>query len=346
VITKRRFIVALVAVAVAAGTAAIVNHRVRTLPENAVLRYGDTVVTAQQLGRRVAVLEAVYGVEPPTRGPARVRFNRDAAKSYAVSLVLDDIAASRGIKVSDQAASREVTLTVKKKLGGDDDAFIDFLAHAGVNRADIVDEVRRTIAARRLFARVTADVPEVTTAQARRVYTSQRSRMKSPEQRTLRTIVVPSESEAARIRQQLDGGADFATMARQASRDAVSMADGGLLGTLPRSALEPAFGKAAFSAKAGSVFGPVRGQHGWNVGRVDAVVPPRPLAFDEMKGALTRQLTADRQAAAWDPWLRRQLRAAEVEYAPDYRPKDPIAVKLPSTSIHANVEQVEGRRRQ
>jgi peptidyl-prolyl cis-trans isomerase C len=323
--TKRQAVIGVLLGLVVIASSALVTHRLRALPRDAVLRYGDTVVTTADFDKRVAVLKAIYGVQPPARGIARARFNRDAAKSYGVSLVLDETAASEGIRVADSAASRELSSMVDEKLGGDTDAFIDFLAQAGLSRADVVDEVRRTIAARRLYAKVTAKVVPATTADARRTYEAQKASMVSPEQRTLRTIVVPTEAEAVRVRQQVDSGADFTSVARDESQDAVSKADGGLLGTLPQSSLEPAFGAAAFRADKGAVFGPVRGQRGWNVGRVDDIVPPRALTFAEAKDDIIRQLTAIRLAAAWDPWLYRQLRKADIEYADAYRPKDPYA---------------------
>jgi peptidyl-prolyl cis-trans isomerase C len=323
--SKRRLIVGLLLLLAVAGIAVVITHRLHALPENAVLRYGDTVVTTRDFDRRVGVLSAVYGVRPPTDGAGRARFNRNAAKSYAVSLVLEEAAAKRGIRVADAAASREVSSLVDEKLGGDSDAFVDFLAQAGLKRSDVVDEVRRTMAARRLYAQVTATVTEATTADARRAYASHRASMRAPEQRTVRTIVVPSRADAERIRDRLDSGADFATVAREESRDTVSRADGGLLGTVARSALEPAFGAAAFLATEGAVFGPVQGRYGWNVGRVDAVIAARPITFDEIKDVLIRQLTAARLAAVWDPWLHQRLRDADIVYAPAYRPTDPLA---------------------
>lgn len=331
--TKRAFMVGLPLLLAVVGGAALVAHRMHALPKDAVLRYGDTVVTTKDFDKRVAVLKAVYGVQPPATGAARVRFNRDAAKAYAVSLVLGKVAASEGIEVADSAASREVSSMVDQKLGGDSDAFVDFLTQAGLSRNDVVEEVRRTIAARRLYAKVTAKVREATVTDARRTYDSQKASMTSPEQRTLRTIVVPSKTEADRIRHLLDSGADFATLARDESQDAVSRPEGGLLGTLPQSTLEASFGREAFRADKGAVFGPVRGERGWNVGRVDDIVPPRQLTFAEAKDDLIRQLTAARLAAAWDPWLYRQLRKADVKYASAYRPKDPFGTGDPSARL-------------
>lgn len=116
-----RRIAAGIAVVVGVGVLGYVAvERVTGLPDGAVLRVGDTVVTEPQFRQQLDLLEAFYGAKPPVDGPEREQFERDAAQATAVSLVVDQAAPSRGVVASDaetQAGWR--TARLRGVLGGD-----------------------------------------------------------------------------------------------------------------------------------------------------------------------------------------------------------------------------------
>ncbi len=80
-----------------------------------------------------------------------------------------------------------------------------------------------------------------------------------------RHILVATEEEARGILTALQGGADFATVAAERSRDPGSRATGGDLGWFPKDMMVPAFADAAFGARTGSTVGPVQTQFGWHL---------------------------------------------------------------------------------
>lgn len=324
------------AVTLAVGSGVVLaTSAAESLPDGAVLQYRDNVVTEDQLSDRVSSLEALYGVTPPTGGDEVDEFRRAAAKSAAVGLVLEHEAGERDIVVSDKQARAELSKIISDRLGGDRDAFVRFLADAGVTEGVILEEIKRTIATNRLFEEVTADVPVVTESEARKEYDARRADMTTPEKRVLRNIVVASEEDADAVREALGSGAPFARVARVTSLDASTKDDGGRLGTVEEAGLDPAYAAVAFAAQQGAVFGPVQSQHGWNVGKVERVVPGEPLSFDQLRATLVQALTSRAQLDAWRDWLGDVLERADVEYAEEYRPADP-------TSAPADVEPTPG----
>ena len=323
------------AVTLAVGSGVVLTtSAAESLPAGAILEYRGNIVTEEQLSDRVSSLEALYGVTPPTDVDDVDDFRRAAAKSAAVGLVLEHEAVERDIVVSDKQARAELSKIISDRLGGDRDAFVRFLADAGVTEGVILEEIKRTIATNRLFEAVTADVPDATEAEARKEYDARRADMTTPEKRVLRNIVVASKEDADAVHAALGSGAAFARVARTSSLDASTKDNDGRLGTVEETELDPAYAAVAFAARQGAVFGPVQSQHGWNVGKVERVVPGEPLGFEQVRATLVQALTSRAQLDAWRDWLGDVLERADVEYADEYRPADP-------TSAPADVEPTE-----
>ena len=79
-----------------------------------------------------------------------------------------------------------------------------------------------------------------------------------------RHILVDSEAEASRLKQQLKLGADFATLAKRHSR-CPSGKKGGDLGEIkPRMMVRP-FDQVVFSKPLHQVQGPIKTQFGWHL---------------------------------------------------------------------------------
>lgn len=137
-------------------------------------------------------------------------------------------------------------------------------------------------------------------------YAKNLDRYQEAERRRVRHILVDDEKTAKALLGQLRAGEDFAELARQSSKDAVSAAQGGDLGLSDKGAFVPAFAEAAFSLKAGELGGPVKTEFGYHLIRVDSIEPARGKSFDDvrdelaasMKRELASQVLADREEQA------------------------------------------------
>lgn len=81
-------------------------------------------------------------------------------------------------------------------------------------------------------------------------------------------ILVTSEAEAKMLLGKIKGGADFAALAKQYSKDPGSAAKGGDLGYFPTGTMVEPFEKAAFSLKPGEVSGIVQSPFGYHIIKV------------------------------------------------------------------------------
>lgn len=295
------------------------------LPKNAVFRAGETVVTEGDLQQRIDILEALYGLKVPQKGPKLERFNRDAAKSLAVSLIVDRAAKDHGIVISEKGAHDALTSLIEDRLPGGRDSFVQFLATREITERDVLNEVRRQIATTRLFAQTTSDVPQVTNAVVRQAYQDRKKEMIIPEKRHLRNIVVQSKNDANQLMARIRTGAEFAALAKRYSIDRSTRYQGGDIGTLYAEQLDRRYADAAFRTDRGNFFGPVKTQHGWNIGQVLSITPAKQLDFDRVKQQLAVDLYNKRKYVAWRSWLSNQIRNADIEYADGYRPGSPDA---------------------
>lgn len=323
---RARLVSLVLGVLVAASAATQVGIAWATaLPDNAVLRAGDTVVTEDVFQQRVDVLEALYGIKPPEQGPKLDKFNKDAAKSIALSLVLDRAAQERNVVIADKKAQEALDKMIEEQLPGGRDAFVQHLGSQGIAERDVLDEIERQLVTTKLFEQVTADVTPATDKEVRQAYQDRKQEMVRPEQRHLRNIVVDSRDKAKQVLDQAKGGADFAQLAAEHSLDQSTKEKGGDLGTLSADQLDKKYAGAAFQADENSFFGPVQTQHGWNIGQVLKITPAKQLSFDQVKKQLEAELTNKRKLDTWRTWLGNQIKAADVEYADEYRPDNPDA---------------------
>lgn len=110
-----------------------------------------------------------------------------------------------------------------------------------------------------------------------------------------RHILVPTEDEAKEIEAELKKGADFATLAKEKSKDP-GAADGGDLGYFTKDQMVPEFSAAAFKLDKGQISDPVHTQFGWHIIKVeDKRIKPTPT-FDEVKPQLENYVAHKAQA--------------------------------------------------
>lgn len=131
---------------------------------------------------------------------------------------------------------------------------------------------------------------QVTDAAAKAVYDEQVAKLPPEQEISARHILVKTEDEAKDILKQLQGGADFAELAKSKSLDTGSGASGGDLGYFSHNQMVKAFEEAAFALNKGELSKPVQTEFGWHVIRVeDKRNRPAP-AFDEVKDQINASL--------------------------------------------------------
>jgi peptidyl-prolyl cis-trans isomerase C len=321
--SRSRVWLAVIVAAIVAALVAVVALTRPSVPEGAAFVYDDRVVGTDELDKRIDVLRALYGITAPKSGKERDRFRRSAAKSYAVTLILDQKAREMGVRVSEKEA-RDVLDKLIDSQFGNRDTFIEILGNVGTSERAVLNELRRQGTTIELRTKVIGKVT-ISDAFLKSSFQQRKAELATPELRRLNNVVVRSEDEAQDVARRLAAGESIDVIAAEVSIDESTRDKGGDLGNLGAAQLEAPVAKAAFSVRKGQVYGPVKASQGWNVGVVSAVIPPQPARFADVKDTSRQQLKQEQEVRRWSDWLAKVIREADVHYADAYRPANPDA---------------------
>jgi len=110
-----------------------------------------------------------------------------------------------------------------------------------------------------------------------------------------RHILVDSEDEAKAVLDQLKAGGDFATLAKDKSKDPGAAA-GGDLGYFTKEQMVPEFAEVAFKMYPGQVSNPVKTQFGWHIIKVEDKRTRKPPEFERVKDQIETYLARKAQS--------------------------------------------------
>lgn len=122
-------------------------------------------------------------------------------------------------------------------------------------------------------------------------------------------ILVDSEEKAKELKTQLDGGADFAELAKANSTDTGSGANGGDLGWFGLGAMVKPFEEAVVAAEVGKVTAPVKSDFGWHLILVKETRIAEKPTLDELRD----ELAADIENKAVEAHVKSLTDAAKIE---------------------------------
>ncbi len=126
-------------------------------------------------------------------------------------------------------------------------------------------------------------------------------------------ILVETEQEAKAIIEQIDNGADFATLAKEKSKDS-NGSKGGDLGYFKKSAMVPEFANAAFSMEVGTISqAPIKTMFGYHVVKVTDKRLSQPIPMDQVEDML-RMMAAEELLPAI---IREARESAQVMVKPE-----------------------------
>ena len=134
------------------------------------------------------------------------------------------------------------------------------------------------------------------------------------EQNCVSHILVADEATANTLRDQITGGADFASVAEQNSTDEASAANGGDLGCQAPGTYVPAFEEAVADAEIDQVTEPVETEFGFHL---ILVTDRNELSFQEAEPQIRAQLQQGQQDPI-TPLLQELLGDADIEVNPRY----------------------------
>jgi peptidyl-prolyl cis-trans isomerase D len=127
----------------------------------------------------------------------------------------------------------------------------------------------------------------VTPDKLRSEFDSRQSDYQTPETRDIQQMLLPDEATAKDAKAQLEGGKDFATVAKTLANADASSTD---LGWVKKDDLPDQLGGVAFSLPKGKASDPIQTSFGWHILMVTDVKPATTQTLDSVKDALTKDI--------------------------------------------------------
>ncbi|MGB4102220.1 MAG: peptidylprolyl isomerase [Alphaproteobacteria bacterium] len=137
--------------------------------------------------------------------------------------------------------------------------------------------------------------PQATEDKIKARYDEMVKQFKPQDEVRARHILVKTDAEAKDVIKQLKGGADFAKLAMDKSKDTGSAKQGGDLGYFPKTEMVKEFAEAAFALKTGETSAaPVKTSFGYHVIKAEDRRKSAPPALDDaIRGQIKNQVASE-----------------------------------------------------
>lgn len=136
-----------------------------------------------------------------------------------------------------------------------------------------------------------------------------------------RHILVATEDEAKAVKAELEGGKDFAELAKEKSTDPSAQQNSGDLGFFGKGMMVKPFEEAAFSMDVGAISDPIKSDFGWHIIKLEEKRMSQPPTLEQIAPQLQQQVMFQNFEAS----------VATL--------KQGIAVDIPDAALAAGVKQ-------
>lgn len=318
-----------------------------SVPAGVIAVVGDTEVTKAQLDQYLGYAKKGYEAskqEFPKVGTPEYQSIQTQWVGYLVQQAqLKQAAEELGIEITAKDVDKTESDFIKERFGGKRAEYVKALKAQGFTAADyrVVHESGALNA--KLFDAIATDVT-VTDEDVLAYYTQNQANY--PESRDVRHILVrvnedpncegdnckidydASKKKADELYAELEGGANFAALAKAESADPGSKDQGGKL-TISRGQTVPEFDKASFALDEKEISKPVKTQFGYHI--IEPLSPVRG-SFESYKDVVRTTLLQQRKNEIVQTWMEDLAKKYEgkVRYAEGY--ELPELPEVPTTA--------------
>ena len=206
------------------------------------------------------------------------------------------------VDVTDKAIDARLAKIQKQYFGGDKAKYEKQLKEQGITEKQVRNDIRAQIISEKIFSEVTGEV-KVTDEQIAAYYEKNKAQYSQPESREVRHILVKTKKQADDLYAQLQGGGDFAALAKKFSEDTGSKANGGKL-TISKGQTVAPFDQTAFLLAANDISKPVKTEFGYHIIQpLGDTKAAKVTPIGEVKESIKQQLQQTEKNEAMTKWV-------------------------------------------
>jgi peptidyl-prolyl cis-trans isomerase C len=279
-------------------------------------RVNGEPVTRAEFERLIKNAEAQFGRQVPPE--QRDQVYRSMLDRLVTLHVLEQEVKARNITVTDQEADPQIA-QLKKQFPTEEE-FKKALASRGMT----IDELKKELAIQKMVEQAVKPQIKIDEAQVKDFYDKNPAQFQQPESYRASHILIrlePNATDAQKkearatieaVQKQLQGGADFATLAKEKSQDG-SASNGGDLNFFRKGQMVEPFQKAVESLKVGEVSGIVETQFGYHIIKLTDKQPARTVPLAEVSTRIGEFLTRRAQQEKANEYVQGLKAKAKIE---------------------------------
>ena len=299
----------------------------KAVPSNAVAVVGDQAISKSEFDQLINQAEGTYKQQKrafPKPGSQEYQALRGQAMQFLVQRAqFEQKAGDFDIKVEDKDVEARLKQLKTQYFQGSEKKYAEQLKQQGLDEEQVKDDIRAQLIQEKIYAEVTKGV-EVSDKEIDATYKKNKSQYVQPATRVVRHILVKKKALADSLYSQLQGGANFAALAKKYSQDPSSKGQGGKL-TISRGQTVPPFDKAAFSMVTRAISKPIKTQYGFHIIQpLGSVKKQKTTPLKDVKEAIRQQLVQEKKQkkmTAWVDGIKKDF-ADETTYQVGYSPPE------------------------
>jgi parvulin-like peptidyl-prolyl isomerase len=295
------------------------------VPADAVAVVGNDTISKAQFDTLIAQAKKSYQSQKrtfPKPGSTEYEQLKQQAMQYLVQRAeFAQKANDLGVDISDKQIADRLAQVKKQYFGGSEKTYQLQLKKQGLTEQQVRDDIKSQLVSEGIFKKVTGDV-KLTDADLMAYYKQHKSQYSVPEQRDIAHILVKNKALANQLYKQIQGGADFAALARRYSQDPGSKKQGGKL-TVSKGQTVAPFDQTAFLMRTGQISHPVKTEFGYHIIKaLGPIKPAKTTPFSKVKESIRQQLLQLKKNEAMTKWVNDTKKdfADKVHYQVGYAP--------------------------
>lgn len=281
--------------------------------KNVAAKVNGDAITTEELDAQVEQLKKQYPqMFEGADGEGRLLdFKQRLLDNLINAKLVEQAAEDRGIKIADDEVDKQVS---QLKDGFKDQAqYEQALKSAGMTTDSLERQIREQLLTSKLIESLAKD-KKVSAAEIESYYEKNKAQFVQKEAKRASHILFKPEDKkkAESVLKQVQGGGDFAALAKANSIDTATASKGGDLGW-PSNPYVPEFENALAKLKKGQTSGLVQSPYGWHIIRVTEERKGSQQKLADVKDQIEQIIVQQRRADAYQKFLEDLRKDADIE---------------------------------
>lgn len=229
-----------------------------------------------------------------------------AVDTLITEKIIDKEAEKEDIKITAKQVNQELD-DLKEQYGGED-TFNQTLEASGVTLSSLKEDIKKNKEIEELLR----PSIKITEKEMKEYFNENKDSFAQAAQVKASHILVDDEKTAEEMKEKLDKGEDFATLAKKYSTDTATSESGGELGYFEEGTMTDEFDKKAFAMKKGEISDPVKTDYGYHIIKVEDVKEAKQASYKDSKAQVKEAIFNEKLQTEYSTWLEKKKKEYDI----------------------------------